>query len=242
MENNLRYSFFYIHGTLLNVKAFFESDRAVYIFGPMYPIVTILISFSGLYDGQWIIFNVTMLIIGFIFLSFTIFVAKDHFNSEDYFKQFKSFRSNQILPQSNNKSKTFNEILDKDVSALIVDNKVLINKCFSGMKRIGLVNDDISQSNFENLIANYYFKSETNFSFNLEVNANQGNGFARELMKPLLERIDKGSTANLNKIIPLLNYKKSIGYINMKVSTSSNAPRASLTRDQRALYDDLNKM
>jgi hypothetical protein len=47
---------------------------------------------------------------------------------------------------------------------------------------------------------------------------------------------------NLNKIIPLLNYKKSTGYINMKVSTSSNAPRASLTRDQRALYDDLNKM
>ena len=241
MENNLRYSFFFIHGSLLNMKAFFESDRAVYIFGPIYPLLTIIISFNGLCDGQWIIFNLTMLIIGFIFLSFTIFVAKDHFNSKDYFKQFKSFRSNQILPQSDNKSKTFNNIPHKDVSVLIADNKDLINKYFSRIRRIGLVNDDTSQSDFESLIANCFMESETDFIFNLEINANQANGFVREFMVPFLKIIDENSSVSLKDIVSLLNYKKNKGYTKMKESTTKNKKRVVITREQKELYNDLKK-
>lgn len=242
MEINFLNAFFFLNETVLNIKAFFEKDKVIYISILYLNVYGIYMCSNAILDGILIPINVIGVLLGLVFTYLITVTCLYHFKKDDVFKRYREWKSNQNLSNTINASKTFNKTPNKDFSALIADNKDLINKCFWGMKRIALVNDDMSQSDFENLIVNYFIKSENNFSFNLEVSANQANGFTRELMKPLLERIDKGSTANLNKIFPLLNYKKKTGYFNMKVSTSSNANRAKLTRDQKALYSDLRKM
>ena len=106
-----------MHKTLLNVHAFFESARATYIFTPIYPIIALIFSISGLYDGQWIVFNGIMTIIGFILFSFSIFVAYEHFSDNDYFVQFKRLRLNQKLVST----------IENTSCAIVDDLIVLIN-------------------------------------------------------------------------------------------------------------------
>jgi hypothetical protein len=57
------------------------------------------------------------------FFKFTIFCCKDHFNSEDYFKQFKVLDQIKFYRTPLIKVRLLMNIPDKDVSVLIVDNK-----------------------------------------------------------------------------------------------------------------------
>ena len=230
-----------MHKTLLNVHAFFESARATYIFTPIYPIIALIFSISGLYDGQWIVFNGIMTIIGFILFSFSIFVAYEHFSDNDYFVQFKRLRLNQKLVSTIENTSCVSKIHHKDIYELITKNQDLISAYFNGIKKYGLIADDILQSDFENLIENCFIESKNNFSFDLEISANEVNYFVRELMKPFLERINDKNNPAFTKITSLLKHKKSKGYIPMNLGNVYNAARASCTKEQRALYDELKK-
>lgn len=241
MENKILSTFFYMNGTLLKIKAFFETDKAFYILAPLLPIYAVFASSTELFNGNFIIFNSIILIFGVIFSFLLMVVSVYHFKSIDVFKLFRRQKSNNNLCKGNAKSNISIKKLDKDISTLITDNKDFINIYFSGIRRIGLVNDDISISDFEDLIANCFMESETDFSFNLEVNANETNGFVREFMLPFLKQIDENNVVNLKKIVSLLNYKKNRGYIKLKESTTKNKKRVFLTEEQINFYHKLKK-
>ena len=242
MEDKLLQNFFYINTRLLKINTFVLSDRAFHVLFPVFPLCAVFASVFELYQGNFIFFYTPILIVGLLVSFLVMTVSIYYFRGVEVFKEFKRHRSNQNLRTGNSKSNVSIKKPHEDISTLVTTKKELINKYFSGIRRIGLVNDDVTISDFENLIENCFIESKNNFSFDLEINANEVNYFVRELMQPLLERINDKNNPLFNKIIPLFKYKKTKGYFTMKVSTSSNLKRASCTKEQKALYDELKKM
>lgn len=240
MEINFLNAFFFLNETVLNIKAFFEKDKVIYISILYLNVYGIYMCSNAILDGILIPINVIGVLLGLVFTYLIAVTCVYHFKKDDVFKRYREWKSNQNLSTTIKTSKTFNKTPNKDFSALIADHKDSINKCFSGIRRIGLVHDDVSQSDFENLIANCFIESETSFTFKLEVNSASTSGFIRELFIPILEKIDKNNSVTKKKIASFLYFKKDKGYVKFKESAiKSKSCRVSISATQRQLYDTL---
>lgn len=244
MENRILGSFFYVNEKLLKIKSYLETCKPLYIFAPLLTIFAVFTSSAELLNGNLIVLHTIIVCFGVLFSFLLTVVSVYNYKKNNVFKRYKEWKSNQNLSNTINKSKTFNNFPHKDVSVLIADNKDLISKCYSEIRRIGLINDDILQSDFESLIANCFIEYETSFTFKLEVNSGHTSGFIREFFIPILEKIDKNNSVTKKKIASFFYFKNETGYVKFKYSAiKSKNSRVSISTTERQLYDTLkNKM
>ena len=241
MEDKLLQNFFYVNTRLLKMKTFVLSDKAFHVLFPVLPLCGFFMSVWELNKGNFIIFHIVTLIVGLLVSFLLMTVSMYYFRGIEVFKEFKRHKSNQNLRTGNSKSNISIKKPHEDISTLVSARQDLINKYFSGIRRIGLVNDDVTISDFKNLIENFLSDFDSDCTFKLEVNANQTNGFVRKLILPLLENIDKNKIVTLERIVSFLHFKKNSGYHKVKLSTTKNKKRMFLTKEQTFLYDELKK-
>lgn len=241
MENKSLKTFFYLNGILLKIKAFFESDKVLYILAPLLPVYAVFASSTELLKGNLIVLNTIIMIFGVILLFLLTVVSIYHFKNVDVFKLFKREKSNQNLCQGKDKRKSFKKISDKDVFALISENKIFIENSFNKLKSIGIFNSDTSSADFESLIANCFMEFENDFSFKLEVSSMEVTKFVKEFLVVFLKELNSDQKVTEKRIASLLHYKINGGYKVMNKNSLANKNRTVYDPKTTRIYESASK-
>ena len=134
--------FFFLHQQVQKVNAKIASKKVSLILAPVLPISVVILSTFQLYNGNFILFHLILLILGVVF-SFLLTVSSMYFlKGDNIFNRYNREKSNSNLSQFQNTSKSSNNISEKKVADLIEANKEAINYYYIEFKKIELFNDD----------------------------------------------------------------------------------------------------
>jgi hypothetical protein len=234
--------FFFLHQQIQKINSILTSKKVSLIFAPLLPILVVIISAFQLYNGDFILFHLIILILGVVF-SFLLTVSSMYFlKGDNIFNRYNREKSNSNLSQFQNTSKSSNNISEKKAADLIEANREAINHYYVEFKKIELVNDDTLLIDFQSLISNCLKKSKNNYFFKLEISAQETHGFINEFMIPFLIKLDPNSVIPKKSIASLLQYKKAGKYIPVNEKSLSDKNRITVTLCQKKLYESVQKM
>ncbi|TDE01549.1 hypothetical protein [Flavobacterium sandaracinum] len=234
-------SFFFLHRQIQKINSLL-TKKTSYILAPLLPIIVVINSALQLYNGNFILFHLIILILGVVF-SFLLTVSSIYFlKGDNIFNRYNREKSNSNLSQFQNTSKSSNNISEKKVADLIEANRDAINYYYVEFKKIELFNDDTLLSDFQSLIANCLKKSNNNYFFELEISAQETHGFINEFMIPFLIKLDSSSVIPKKCIASLLQYKKAGKYIPVNEKSLSDKNRITVTLFQKKVYESVQKM
>ncbi|PJJ10356.1 hypothetical protein CLU83_3764 [Flavobacterium sp. 1] len=242
MAKIIEKSFFFLHRQIQKINSITTAKKFTLILVPLLPILAVIISIFQLYNGNFILFYLIILILGVIF-SFILTVASISFlKNDNIFNRYNREKSNSNLSQFQNPSRSSETISEKKIADLIDLNKEIINHYYIEFRKIELFSDDASLIDFQSLIANCLKKSNNKHVFKLEISANETHGFINDFIIPFLLKLDANSKTKKKDIVPLLQYKKAGKYIFVNEKASSDTKRRSTTLNQRKIYESLQKM
>ena len=234
--------FFFLHQQVQKVNTKIASKKVSLILAPVLPISVVILSTFQLYNGNFILFHLILLILGVVF-SFLLTVSSMYFlKGDNIFNRYNREKSNSNLSQFQNTSKSSNNISEKKVADLIEANKEAINYYYIEFKKIELFNDDTLLIDFQSFIANCLKNSKNNYFFKLEISAQETHGFINEFMIPFLIKLDSNSVIPKKRIASLLQYKKAGKYIPVNEKSLSDKNRIAVTLCQKKLYESVPKM
>jgi hypothetical protein len=234
--------FFFLHQQIQKINSIITSNKVSLIFAPLLPISVVILSAFQLYNGNFILFHLILLILGIVF-SFLLTVSSMYFlKGDNIFNRYNREKSNSNLSQFQNTSKSSNNISEKKVADLIEANREAINYYYIEFKKIELFNDDTLLIDFQSLIANCLKKSKNNYFFKLEISAQETHGFINEFMIPFLIKLDPSSVIPKKSIASLLKYKKAGKYIPVNEKSLSDKNRITVTLCQKKVYESVQKM
>ena len=234
--------FFFLHQQVQKVNTKIASKKVSLILAPVLPISVVILSTFQLYNGNFILFHLILLILGVVF-TFLLTVSSMYFlKGDNIFNRYNREKSNSNLSQFQNTSKSSNNISEKKVADLIEANKEAINYYYIEFKKIELFNDDTLLIDFQSLIANCLKKSTKNYFFKLEISAQETHGFINEFMIPFLIKLDSNSVIPKKRIASLLQYKKAGKYIPVNEKSLSDKNRITVTLCQKKVYESVQKM
>lgn len=234
--------FFFLHQQIQKVNSKITSKKVSHIFAPLLPILVVIISAFQLYNGDFILFYLILLIFGVIF-SFLLTVSAIYFlKGDNIFNRYNREKSNSNLSQFQNTSKSSNNMSEKKVADVIDANREAINYYYIEFKKIELFNDDTLLIDFQSLIANCLKNSKSNYFFKLEISAQEAHGFINEFMIPFLIKLDSNSLIPKKSIASLLQYKKAGKYIPVNEKSLSDKNRITVTLCQKKAYENVYKM
>ena len=234
--------FFFLHQQIQKINSILTSKKASLIFAPLLPILVVIISAFQLYNGDFILFHLIILILGVVF-SFLLIVSSMYFlKGDNIFNRYNREKSNSNLSQFQNTLKSSNNISEKKVADLIEANREVINYYYVEFIKIELFNDDTLLIDFQSLIANCLKKAKNNYFFKLEISAQETHGFINEFMIPFLIKLDPNSVIPKKSIASLLQYKKAGKYIPVNEKSLSDKNRITVTLFQKKIYESVQKM
>ncbi|MDI5893905.1 hypothetical protein [Flavobacterium algoritolerans] len=234
--------FFFLHQRIQKVDTKITSKKVSLILAPLLPILVVIHSAFQLYNGNFILFYLILLILGIIY-SFLLTVSSTYFlKGDNIFNRYNREKSNSNLSQFQNTSKSSNNISEKKVADLIEANREAINYYYVEFKKIELFNDDTLLIDFQSLIANCLKKVKNNYFFKLEISAQETHGFINEFMIPFLIKLDPNSVIPKKSIASLLQYKKAGKYIPVNEKSLSDKNRITVTLFQKKIYESVQKM
>jgi hypothetical protein len=234
--------FFFLHQQIQKINSIITSNKVSLIFAPLLPISVVILSAFQLYNGNFILFHLILLILGIVF-SFLLTVSSMYFlKGDNIFNRYNREKSNSNLSQFQNTSKSSNNISEKKVADLIEANREAINYYYIEFKKIELFNDDTLLIDFQSLIANCLKKSKNNYFFKLEISAQETHGFINEFMIPFLIKLDSSSVIPKKSIASLLQYKKAGKYIPVNEKSLSDKNRITVTLCQKKVYESVQKV
>lgn len=234
-------SFFFLHRQIQKISSLL-TKKTSYILAPLLPIIVVINSAFQLYNGNFILFHLIILILGIVF-SFLLTVSSIYFlKGDNIFNRYNREKSNSNLSQFQNTSKSSNNVSEKKVADLIEANIEAINYYYVEFKKIELFNDDTLLIDFQSLIANCLKKAKNNYFFKLEISAQETHGFINEFMIPFLIKLDPNSVIPKKSIASLLQYKKAGKYIPVNEKSLSDKNRITVTHFQKKIYESVQKM
>lgn len=92
------------------------------------------------------------------------------------------------------------------------------------------------------MIANSLKKTKNNYSFKLEISAQETYCFINEFMIPFLTKLDSNSIIYKKDIASLLQYKKAGKYNPVNKKSMSDKKRITVTSCQKKLYESVQNM
>ena len=134
--------FFFLHQQVQKVNAKIASKKVSLILAPVLPISVVILSTFQLYNGNFILFHLILLILGVVFFFFFTVSSMYFLKGDNIFNRYNREKSNSNLSQFQNTSKSSNNISEKKVADLIEANKEAINYYYIEFKKIELFNDD----------------------------------------------------------------------------------------------------
>ncbi len=234
--------FFFLHQQVQKVNTKIASKKVSLILAPVLPISVVILSTFQLYNGNFILFHLILLILGVVF-TFLLTVSSMYFlKGDNIFNRYNREKSNSNLSQFQNTSKSSNNISEKKVADLMEANREVINYYYIEFKKIELFNDDTLLIDFQSLIANCLKNAKNNYFFKLEISAQETHGFINEFMIPFLIKLDSNSVIPKKRIASLLQYKKAGKYIPVNEKSLSDKNRIAVTLCQKKLYESVPKM
>jgi len=234
--------FFFLHQQIQKINSIITSKKVSLILAPLVCILVVISSAFQLYNGNFILFHLILLILGVIY-SFLLTVSSTYFlKGDNIFNRYNREKSNSNLSQFQNTSNSSNNISEKKVAGLIEVNGEAINYYYVEFKKIELFNDDTLLIDFQSLIANCLKKAKNNYFFKLEISAQETHGFIIEFMIPFLIKLDPNSVIPKKSIASLLQYKKAGKYIPVNEKSLSDKNRITVTPFQKKIYESVQKM